>query len=409
VFRWLIGRLARVTSSGRWIPEVDGLRFVAIAAVFVYHLRGYLAAFSSISWQTPVADDVLARVTEYGNLGVHLFFTLSGFILALPFADHVFRNGPRVSPKAYFLRRLTRLEPPYLLTLFLFFGLYAVTGRRLVAEMLPNLLANCFYVHNWFGAKDGSINTVAWSLEIEVQFYVLAPLLAAIFRVPSQTARRTLLVGAAYAAVLLQVFVLDKPRAAPISLLNYLQFFLMGFLAADIYVADWRGAASRSAGWDLVWLAGGGSIVYLAVLESVVLPWALPGLMFILIAASFRVVYCRRFLTNPLVTAIGGMCYTIYLIHYQVISFVGRFTCDWALSRYFFVNLLVQTAVIGAVTLLVAAVFFLLVEKPCMKPDWPRRLWLSLGRVTAKYRGTPESIAPRDSPLPRYSGGEGPG
>jgi peptidoglycan/LPS O-acetylase OafA/YrhL len=400
MLHWLAARLARVTSSGRWIPEVDGLRFVAIAAVFVYHLRGYLAYFSTTEWRTPVADDWLAQVTEFGNLGVHLFFTLSGFILALPFADHCFRGGRPVSLKAYFLRRLTRLEPPYLLTLFLFFGLYAATGRRPVAEMLPNLLANCFYVHNWFGAAGGSINTVAWSLEIEVQFYLLAPFLAGIFVIPSRIARRTLLVATSMAAVALQVFVLDGPPAAPISLLNYAQFFLMGFLAADIYVADWQGSPTRGAAWDPVLVAAAVAIPALALAESPVLPWALPGLMFLLIAVSFRAAYCRRFLANPLVTAIGGMCYTIYLIHYQVISFVGRFTCDWALSRYFFVNLIWQTALVGLATLAVSAVFFLLVEKPCMRPDWPRRLYQAMGRWVAALRGASQPLPASDETAP---------
>jgi hypothetical protein len=39
---WLVARLGRRTSGGRYLPEVDGLRFVSIALVVLYHLRGYL-------------------------------------------------------------------------------------------------------------------------------------------------------------------------------------------------------------------------------------------------------------------------------------------------------------------------------------------------------------------------------
>jgi peptidoglycan/LPS O-acetylase OafA/YrhL len=86
----------------------------------------------------------------------------------------------------------------------------------------------------------------------------------------------------------------------------------------------------------------------------------------------------RWALTRPWVTAIGGMCYSIYLIHYQVISLVGRFTKDLPFSRYFWVNLLVQTVVVGLPTLGFSAIFFLTVEKPCMRKDWPGRslAWL---------------------------------
>ena len=72
----------------------------------------------------PYAEDpshsVIARVLEHGNYGVQLFFVISGFVLALPFASHYLCQTRAVSLRAYFLRRLTRLEPPYVLSMLLF-------------------------------------------------------------------------------------------------------------------------------------------------------------------------------------------------------------------------------------------------------------------------------------------------
>jgi hypothetical protein len=45
----LLGRLARETTSGRFIPEIDGLRFVAIALVFFSHVHAYTAIKSAAS------------------------------------------------------------------------------------------------------------------------------------------------------------------------------------------------------------------------------------------------------------------------------------------------------------------------------------------------------------------------
>jgi peptidoglycan/LPS O-acetylase OafA/YrhL len=72
---WLDG-FRRITTSGEFIPEIDGLRFIAIALVITHHL----ALFVSI--QRGQNEGPLSR----GQLGVELFFVISGFILAVPFA-----------------------------------------------------------------------------------------------------------------------------------------------------------------------------------------------------------------------------------------------------------------------------------------------------------------------------------
>src|SRR5689334_17092779 len=96
-----LSRFKRITSSGRFIPQIDGLRFLAISSVFLYHVHGYLtvgAGYAEDGWWT--------RQLTTGHFGVQLFFGISGFILALPFASHHLRGAKRVSLRGYFLRRL---------------------------------------------------------------------------------------------------------------------------------------------------------------------------------------------------------------------------------------------------------------------------------------------------------------
>ena len=76
--------LRRITSGGKFIPEIDGLRFVAIASVVVSHVQFLLVERSALA---PSANWVF-RAVNHGWRGVDLFFALSGFILALPFAAH---------------------------------------------------------------------------------------------------------------------------------------------------------------------------------------------------------------------------------------------------------------------------------------------------------------------------------
>src|SRR5208337_3485906 len=76
-----LAHISRETSSGRFIPEMDGLRFAAIAMVALFHLNGYLTAKSPLYSMVPPNPDWLSQVALVGFRGVELFFVISGFIL----------------------------------------------------------------------------------------------------------------------------------------------------------------------------------------------------------------------------------------------------------------------------------------------------------------------------------------
>ena len=90
----LLGHLSRRTTSGQFIPEIDGLRFVSIAMVVCFHLGGYtMAKSTAIRFANPL-DNALAHLLATGHYGVQLFFIISGLVLALPFARHHLTGTP---------------------------------------------------------------------------------------------------------------------------------------------------------------------------------------------------------------------------------------------------------------------------------------------------------------------------
>ena len=178
---WLQKHLARITSSNRFIPEIDGLRFIAISAVLLFHINGYLVVHGQSSITSQAAADPLNSVLQVLNYGVELFFVISGFILALPFAQQYINEAKPVSLKAYYLRRVTRIEPPYLIALFVWFAALVLAHKVPVSQLLPHLFVQIFYLNNIVFKTIPLICFVAWSLEIEVQFYITAPLLAKVF------------------------------------------------------------------------------------------------------------------------------------------------------------------------------------------------------------------------------------
>src|SRR5277367_4309129 len=82
----------RITSTGAFIPEADGLRFLAILSVFIFHLAGDVLRHSP---GAPPPTGWIFATTQVLSFGVPLFFAISGFILGAPFAAaHLQKRQP---------------------------------------------------------------------------------------------------------------------------------------------------------------------------------------------------------------------------------------------------------------------------------------------------------------------------
>ncbi len=350
----------RVTSSGSVIPEIDGLRFIAIASVFIYHLSGDVLRHARPEYVASVTQSSgFFWFTQKLDFGVPLFFVISGFILALPFAQQHLQGKDRVRLGKYYLRRVTRLEPPYIISLLVLFLLKALHDGDF-SSLTPHLMASLFYAHNLKFGGPSLVNVVAWSLEIEIQFYVIAPLLALVFRLP-KVKRRLLVSLCCFAAAALQLS-LPSEHILRLTLLGYLQYFLAGFLLADLYLTEecggWNCDAISVIGWPI-----------LAVMLGYprVLPILSPFLVAILYLAALYGKFSSRIASAPLLATIGGMCYSIYLIHNYAIAAGGRVSEHIVLSDLFPVRLATQIVLVGPPVLLLSAIYFRLIEKPCMQ------------------------------------------
>jgi peptidoglycan/LPS O-acetylase OafA/YrhL len=370
----IFARLSRRTTSGTFLPEVDGLRFVSIALVFLFHVGVYLTVKSARPFSSQPGADWLSNVAAHGAYGVQLFFVISGFILGVPFAKHWLAGAPPVRLRAYFLRRITRLEPPYILSLIGFFALLVVVNHQGFFALLPHLAAGLVYLHTLIFGTFNPVNGVTWSLEIEVQFYILAPVLAWLFRIRN-TRRRWFveLMAIVVAIAIQQAFIEPKSRMA-YTIVNFAQYFLAGFFVADLFVAAWKERPTRTRRWDLVSLFGW-PLLFLIWNSSQLTAWLFAPLAIVLFCAAFRGELTSQLFSNRWVTTIGGMCYTIYLIHYQLISLFGRLLQRVRWSDDFGLHLLTQSLLLIPPVIVSSAVYFVLFERPFMQRDWPQRFW----------------------------------
>jgi peptidoglycan/LPS O-acetylase OafA/YrhL len=342
--------LRRITSSGRFIPEIDGFRFLAIALVFMYHFNGLYPG---------QGGRLFTAIAQRGSYGVQLFFAISGFILGLPFAAHYLTGKDPVNLRRYFLRRLTRLEPPYalnILTIFVF-ALF-VSGKLSLAKDSGHFLASLFYVHSAIYGRESLVNTVAWSLEVEVQFYCVAPLLAKVFALRH---RRLVLVCVMLAIGGLQAFMPHPPIRLTLSLVWQLQYFLGGFVLADLYLTVWKEMPLKSWHWDIIGLLAF-ILLFSSTLTRGTATLVLPFFTLLFYSAIFQSRFVGAGFRWWPITSLGGMCYTIYLYHDSIIDVLARH-----IGRHYFVTnfAILSVAVIGF-----SLVHFLLIEKPCMKADW---------------------------------------
>ncbi len=384
--KWL-SQLSRITTPGRaFIPQIDGLRFIAIIAVIAYHVRAICSFhLRATPAGTVVEGDAVNDIFSTGHLGVQLFFAISGFILSLPFARCWLGREKPVSLRGYYLRRVTRIEPPYVIHLAFLFLFCALVLRHQPAHQhffqnsnwldfsFKHILASLFYSNGFIFAQHPYPNIVLWSLEVEVQFYLLAPLLAQVFKIGGLWPRRGLLAAAIVLAPLLAgpiANALGNSYLAGFSLLGNLQYFLVGFLLAD-WQATSKTAAPRRILWDLFFILDG--VIVVVFRNSPWMNFVLPLIIGVCCVAAFRGPLVFRVLGNPWITTIGGMCYTIYMYHWLMISLLVRLTIHLQ-THILWLDLLIFFVLMSAVIVPVCAVLFALFERPFMRRDWPAKV-----------------------------------
>jgi peptidoglycan/LPS O-acetylase OafA/YrhL len=304
------GAVATASPPLGYMPQLDGLRGIAVALVIVHHV-------------TPPV--------EFGGwIGVHVFFVLSGFLItSLLMREHA-RTG-RVDLLRFYLRRALRLYPPLLVALVVLAPLgilvSGVVGYTKAAALTGAYVMNLYTTFTGAGVQ-GWGHT--WTLALEEQFYLVWPVVfllafAGVRRAPRASA-------AVLAAVALSSVVAGSVRwtgSADVDPLLTAGGLAIGCVMALTRTA-WADAARHRAvaptgalllaaavaiGSDLH--VGGAGLV-LSVLGTVLLLAAL-------VEGGGSAV---RVLSWPPLVAIGAISYELYLWHYPLLQYLIALTGD---------------------------------------------------------------------------------
>jgi len=211
--------------AGNRLGVLDGLRGIAIVLVVWFHIW-------QISW-LPAPAPWLQFIPETGFIGVHLFFFISGFVIAYPFVRARLEGKPLPTWGHFAYRRAIKIVPSYLLSIALMF----VIGYEHAEQsggVLRDVITHVLFIHNWFADTYGSINGVLWTLAVEVQFYLAFPLMCfAFLRWPYWSVAGLVTIAIVFrSAAAGSFYFLQLIEQLP----AYLDFFAFGMLTAYLYV-----------------------------------------------------------------------------------------------------------------------------------------------------------------------------
>jgi peptidoglycan/LPS O-acetylase OafA/YrhL len=326
---------AQIPGESRHLPELDGVRGIAIYGVLISHGVNFLRLVSlDTTWGLLT---MRALLPLWG--GVDLFFTLSGFLIT----GILLRSRERPTYfRSFYARRALRIFPIYYA--FLVFQLCLGLVFHKLGRVLPHrpleIASYFFYIQNWpifwldWTGMTG-IMGVYWSLAVEEQFYMVWPTIIRFFRA-------RLLLGICIAGFLLgwvERYFLIQRHGIVIGVLQW-PFSRLDGLFLGAAIALYQHISGRRV--PLAWAAGlfaAGALLYgyvvvlhpdelagsaLHIWTSGVSGFALMSAGLIA-AAQHRPPWLHRILTLPPLTTAGTYSYGMYVYHLVIYTFFATF------------------------------------------------------------------------------------
>lgn len=165
-------------------PCLEGLRALAASLVVLTH-AGSLSGEARAGW--------FAQPAKLMDIGVAIFFVLSGFLIYRPFVDAHFRDEPPMTVAAFWWRRLLRIVPAYWLALAVLWGIWALHpgGYRMGFDLGSDWWKFFGFLQIYDARTIAGGIVQAWSVATEVTFYLLVPFWSLLIRRVLGRARRS--------------------------------------------------------------------------------------------------------------------------------------------------------------------------------------------------------------------------
>jgi len=162
------------SKGGFYFPAFDGLRAIAAIMVALTH-SAFISGFN-------LRNDTWGPYTARLDIGVAIFFVISGFLLYRPFVLSRFRAGSTPAALPYFQRRFLRIFPAFWVVFTVVLLVPAFHGLTYHRPSFGGLIAHYTLTHIYFHAHVIGPVQQSWTLATEVSFYVFLPIWALFMR-----------------------------------------------------------------------------------------------------------------------------------------------------------------------------------------------------------------------------------
>ncbi|KWX23096.1 acyltransferase [Mycolicibacterium wolinskyi] len=321
--------------SGR-VASLTGIRAVAALLVVLTH-----AAYTTGKYP----QGYLGLVYSRAEIGVPIFFVLSGFLLFRPWVKASATGGPAPSVRRYAWHRVRRIMPAYVVTVLIAYLVYhfrtaGPNPGHTWEGLFRNLTLTQIYADNYLYSFLHQGLTQMWSLAVEAAFYVVLPLLAYVLLVV--LCRRKwrpwlLLTGLAVTAAVSPVWLIivhhttGLPDGARLWLPTYLAWFVAGMALTVLAQMKLRGYAMVCVPLAVVsYFIASTPIAGEPTTSPAVLSEALVKTGFYAVIAALLVAppalgdrgWYTRFLASRPMVFLGEISYEIFLIHLIIMELV---------------------------------------------------------------------------------------
>lgn len=362
---------------------------------YVDALRGWavlMVMFAHTVTKKPNLLPELKALIAKGAYGVQLFFIMSAFTLYHSYHSRASRE--HFSTSNFFLRRIFRIAPLYWLAIIYYLWQDGFGPRRWLGDArfvtIENILSNVTFTNGFNPEWINSIVPGGWSIGIEFIFYACMPFIflrvtnlrkafnlfffALVFRIVSINSLSTI-----------HPFVNDVfwneflyfsfPSQFPVFALGVVLYYIVirGQGIREVSPLALLSVAGLSAGELLI---GGGLLMPNHLLVSM-------SFVVAVVALSRRPV---KLLVNPVITYVGQLSYSMYIVHFAVLHMMAQMGLDRIVRDGGILNHMARFIMLLSLTVMVSIPIFRLLELPFMRLGQRFIKWRESGPFSASLR-----------------------
>jgi peptidoglycan/LPS O-acetylase OafA/YrhL len=326
---------------------IELLRFISSFSVIIYHYEIFFFRFNNFNLLKISHENIdrlpfgkiLDFIYEHGDYGIHIFWTISGFVISYVYFDSI----KKYNWKIFFINRFSRLYPLHFITLIAVIIIqFADLDFSKELDLFKyndsyHFFLNLFFISAWGLEQNVSFNLPIWSVSLEIIVYIVFFITVSKF---NNVGLKELFLFYFFLAVISKLGFMESDQHN--DLISCIRLFVTGMMVFMLFKYNKK----------YIFLSLSVLFLIFAFINNFKIFFFCPGLlMLILSIENFLVIKNKKFLN--LCSVIGNLTYSSYLIHLPIsLILISYFRDDTKifLSEYFFISYIITIIIISLIS-----------------------------------------------------------